>query len=92
MKSPVLTKVNSPLVGNSPNCIVIEPVPLVENATLPLYESSSSTEKDKGVAVRKKGLDALPPPPPPPQEDRISVIDVTARVLKNKGVILILSL
>jgi len=65
---------------------------LVENATLPVYESSSLTEKDKGVAVRKKGLDALPPPPPPPQEDKISVIDVTASVLKNEGVVLILSL
>ena len=54
---------------------------MVVYATLPLYESSSLTEKDNAVAVRKKGLDPPPPPPPPPQEAKISVIDTTASVL-----------
>ena len=64
----------------------MEPVPLVEYATLPLYESSSLTEKENAVALRKKGLDPPPPPPPPPQEAKVSVIDVTKSVLKNEEI------
>ena len=71
----------------------MDPVPLVEYATLPLYESSSLTEKENAVALRKKGLDPPPPPPPPPpQEAKVSVIDVTKSVLKNEEINFIVTL